>query len=84
MSSEDGEMWREFKKYKQGCRTQRRENAPDQLRAKGIVFTEHNNGAHLILDTEMGFVDFWPGTTKWKFRSGESGYGLAKLLGRLG
>lgn len=35
-----------------------------------------------VLDTHLGLVDFWPGTTKWKTRTfpAHSGYGLSKLL----
>lgn len=80
--NEVSEMWSAYKKIKQTARTQRRENAPDFLRTSGIPFTEHNNGAHLVLDTHLGFVDFWPGTTKWKTRTfpEHNGYGLTRLL----
>ena len=82
MSSEDSEMWREYKKVKQDARAQRRESAPDVLRAKGIFFTTHNNGAHLAVETPMGFVDFWPGTTRWASRTNPpvKGFGLDQLL----
>jgi hypothetical protein len=80
--NEESEMWKEWKKMKQDAHSQRRNNAPQQLTAAGIPFTEHNNGAHLILDTHMGFVDFWPGTTKWKIRNfpEQRGFGITKLL----
>ena len=80
--NEVSEMWKEFRRMKQDARTQRRENAPELLKDANIPFTEHNNGAHLILDTHLGFIDFWPGTTKWKTRTfpEQSGYGLTKLL----
>jgi len=67
---------------KQDVRTQRRENAPELLQKAGIPFTTHNNGAHLILDTHLGFIDFWPGTTKWKTRTfpEQSGFGLTRLM----
>lgn len=44
MSQEDSEMWREWKKMKQDARTQRRENAPEQLEKADIPFTSHNEG----------------------------------------
>ena len=79
--NEVSEMWSAYKKVKQDASTQRRENAPVLLEGACVPFTVHNNGAHLILDTHLGFVDFWPGTTKWKVRdSGKAGYGLTKLL----
>ena len=82
MGQEESEMWREWKKMKQDARSQRRENAPELLTNAGIPFTTHNHGAHLILDTHLGFVDFWPGTTKWKTRSFPpiEGHGISKLL----
>lgn len=78
----DTEMWKEWKKMKQTAATQRRENAPELLQKAGIPFTTHNNGAHLILDTYLGFVDFWPGTTKWKTRTfpAHEGFGITRLL----
>ena len=80
--SETAEMYKAWNKEKQSARQQRREDAPYFLRAAGIPFTEHNNGAHLILDTHQGFIDFWPGTSKWKTRNHISveGYGITKLL----
>ena len=33
-----------------------------------ILFTSNNNGAHLIMDGHRGYIDFWPGTGKWKSR----------------
>lgn len=82
MVNEVSEMWSEYKKMKQDARTQRREKAPDQLTQAGINFTEHNNGAHLIVETHMGLVDFWPGTTRWKTRTFPAieGFGVQKLL----
>lgn len=78
----DTEMWKAFKAMKQDARTQRRENAPELLQKAGIPFTTHNNGAHLILDTPLGFIDFWPGTTKWKTRTfpTHDGFGITTLL----
>lgn len=80
--SETTEMYKAWAKEKQTARAQRRENAPELLTKAGIPFTEHNNGAHLILDTHQGFIDFWPGTSKWKTRSpfGINGYGVSNLL----
>ena len=63
--NDDTEMWREWKKMKQEQRATRRNNAPDLLKSNGIQFTEHNYGAHLIVEGPNGLIDFWPGTTKW-------------------
>lgn len=80
--NETTEMWAKWKKEKQTDRAQRRDNAPDVLRAKGVYFTSHNNGAHLAVETPMGIVDFWPGTTRWAARHPVNikGFGLRQLL----
>ena len=64
------------------ARTQRRGNAPDLLDKAGVSFTEHNEGAHLVLDTHLGFVDFWPGSGRWKTRTlpQQTGFTVTKLL----
>ena len=80
--SETCEMFHDLKKFRQGERAQRRDNAPYMLRAKGVCFTSYNNGAHLAVETPMGIVDFWPGTTRWATRqpTGLKGFGLKTLL----
>lgn len=40
----------------------------DLLRDNGIVFTSKNSGAHLIVEGNDGFIDYWPGTGRWKTR----------------
>lgn len=83
MSSEDGEMWKAFKKMKQGQRAQRRETAPESLHTAGIFFTEHNGGAHLIVEGPECFIDYWPGTNKWRIRNDPPNkyrFGLTALI----
>lgn len=63
---------------------QMRENVPKELRRLGINFSSHNGGAHLIVETKYGFVDYWPGTGKWKSRNVGSGQGLEGLLAYIG
>jgi hypothetical protein len=76
------EMWKAWAKEKQEAKGQRRKDAPELLTKAGIPFTTHNQGAHLILDTHLGFVDFWPGTAKWKTRTfpEQKGHGITRLL----
>lgn len=76
------EMWREWKKMKKNAAAQRRGDAPYFLRAAGIPFTEHNGGAHLIIESHLGYTDFWPGTGKWRTRGtfAITGFGIKALL----
>jgi hypothetical protein len=53
------------------------------LRERGYQFEEKNGAAHLIVRTELGVVDFWPGTGKFVFRQGGyQGRGVFNLMGR--
>lgn len=48
---------------------------------KGVPFTSHNNGAHLVVD---GRFDFWPSTGLWIARNRRSqGRGVFVLLRQL-
>jgi hypothetical protein len=62
------DMCREIKDAESARRSERRESAPDTLRARGINFDVRNGGAHLIVKTSNGCVDFWPGTQRWMSR----------------
>jgi hypothetical protein len=62
----------------------KREEGARRLREAGIVFTTHNNGAHLIVEGRDGFIDYWPGTGKWVSRNGTRGFGLNNLLTHIG
>lgn len=76
--SELGETYEALRGLSQKKRARNRELSSALLKSKGITFTSHNNGAHLIVD---GTIDFWPGTGKWKSRDGlYSGRGVKKLL----
>lgn len=58
------EMWKDWKKMKQSAATQRRVLGSEALVQKGISFSTHNGGAHLILDTKIGFIDFLAGNNQ--------------------
>lgn len=62
-----GETFRAMREESQERRAHHREASPRLLREAGIPFTEHNGGAHLIVDNPPT-VDFWPGTGKWIVR----------------
>jgi len=62
-------------------RRRNRNQSAHILRQRCVEFTEHNKGAHLIVKTASGVIDFWPGTGKYTIRkTGESGRGVFNLL----
>lgn len=63
-----GDFWRDVKAAQQAKRADNRTSSRDLLTAAGITFAERNNGAHLIVQTPCGTVDFWPGTGLWIVR----------------
>ncbi|HZP87543.1 MAG TPA: hypothetical protein VFB54_12045 [Burkholderiales bacterium] len=73
-----------FRMKREECRERRaanREASPQLLREAGIAFTVHSHGVHLIVDKRY---DFWPGTGKWKPRSGGAGgRGVRNLIARI-
>lgn len=76
--------WREYsdamKKESQARRRRNREQSLELLRTKHIPFASHNNGVHLVVTARDGLIDFWPGTGKYKLRSGGEGRGVFNLL----
>ena len=51
-------------------------------RAAGYIVDRayENGGAHLIVQSANGSIDFWPGTGPWKSGCGKSGRGIKNLL----
>jgi len=87
----DTKLWRELKRQRQERRAGNRERAPETLRRHGLIFGEHNHGAHLIVCLEGRIVDFWPGTGRWIERPEQvstsrprDGRGIFNLLRHLG
>ena len=78
--SEIGDTFNALKKMKQEKRASNRENSAELLKAEGIVFTSNNGGAHLIVEGNTCFIDFWPGTGKWNSRCGAKGFGVRNLI----
>jgi hypothetical protein len=57
--------------------------ARHELIEGGIEFTEHNNGAHLVIfaTTDSEPLDFWPGTQLWMERKTKTKHhGIESLL----
>lgn len=60
-----------------------RANSPEVLTTFGFSFDAKNNGAHLVVQTSEGVVDFWPGTglfaPRWDVvRSGRGVFALCR------
>ena len=79
--SEIGDTWRAIKEDRQIASSKWVELAPKLLEDKGIPFTSHNNGQHLILEDVYGSkIDYWPSTGRWSPRVGKSGKGFKELI----
>lgn len=80
--SEDGEMWAEYRAERQAKRASNRAHAEAQLRAvPGITVTTANDGAHYVIGSSAGVIDFWPGTGLWIVRgSTKRRRGIAGLI----
>jgi len=69
-----------MKDMSQKKRASHREKSAEVLDSHQIVYEEKNNGAHLIVQGDKCFIDFWPGTGRWKLRTGKTGFGVFNLL----
>lgn len=77
--------WHEYHKFmkqrSQDKRASNRENSAAYPDFKEIVYQEKNNGAHLVVEGNEGYIDFWPGTGRWIDRaSGTKGFGVRNLV----
>lgn len=68
-----GDLFRAHHARQQEKRAKNREDSTAMLTERGIFFTAHNDGAHLIVADRW---DFWPGTGKFKERRGRPGKSL--------
>ena len=75
-----GDMWMEHKKENQIRRANNRTKSADMLKDAGIVFESKNADAHLIVEGNNGYIDFWPGTGRWHIRNGKRGFGVQNLI----
>lgn len=80
--NEVSEMWRDLHAIRQEKRAKNRVNSADLLKEKGVAFSSHNGGAHLIIATDDVRADFWPGTGKFIFHRPKmfDGRGVFKLV----
>lgn len=79
-----GENFAEIKKQSQIKRLKNRIQTQKLLKNTGVKFTEHNNGAHLVITADEIVFDLWPGTGKYLNRNTkEYGRGVFNLLGEI-
>ena len=78
-----GDYYRDLREDGKKNRERNRDYAPKYLDKNGIPFTSHNNGAHLIVEGSTCFIDFWPGTGKWRSREGKNGFGVRGLVNHI-
>ena len=72
---------KELKRQRQIKNANNRRDTKLILEKTGVKFTEHNNGAHLIITAANGIYDLWSGTGKFLNRkSGKYGRGVFNLL----
>jgi len=84
---DEGDYWRDVKPVmKERSRQKRDDNrrkSAELLTKSGVQFESKNDGAHLIVTTKHGVIDFWPGTGRFIPRGfGKSGRGVFNLLKR--
>jgi hypothetical protein len=74
------EDWAAYKAQQKLARADRRASAEQQLKNRGINYTMHNGGAHIVIKEGGAIFDYWPGNTRWRMRPGKSQFGEHKLF----
>lgn len=69
MSSDDSDLWMVYKAKRQEKRAHNRKVSAQMLAELGIPVEMKNHGAHIVLVTYGGVIDFWPGTGLWSSRN---------------
>jgi hypothetical protein len=81
-----GAGWAAYKAARQQKRRENMASSTAELQARGIPFTSHNGGVHLVV---AGAWDFWPSTGLWISRQAgpngkkREGRGVLKLIARI-
>jgi len=79
-----GEGWDEHKLQRQAKKRSNAIRSTQILNDKGVSFTSHNGGIHLVIEHNNHVVDYWPSTGKFIFRDMTlTGRGVYKLLKKL-
>ncbi len=81
MTGDMGEIFNALREKGKAKRARNRDMAQAELRRRGIPFTVHNDGAHLVVAERY---DFWPGTGLWRARGDRTATrGIRKLIRRI-
>lgn len=76
-----GEVFRLMTEQKKAKRASNTEKSTQILRDKGIEFVSKNGGAHLIIDSNNGRINFWPSTGLWTVNgSKKEGRGVFTMI----
>ena len=76
-----GIMFRIMKDESKDRRTSHRNTSPQCLRDAGISFERINGGVQLIVESDHGLIDFWPGTGRWRVRAyATTKFGVKNLI----
>lgn len=76
--------FRALNEHRKQERAKNRVGAADTLRAMGYVVSEHNGGAHVVIQHAGITIDYWPGPGRWRRRDGqERGHDRDSLLAKL-
>jgi hypothetical protein len=82
--SEIGELYSEIRNSSRKKRASNRAWSANKLTELGVKYESCNSGAHLIVEGNTSYIDFWPGTGKWISRDGASGRGIKSMLSLIG
>lgn len=78
-----GETFNAMREDSKHRRSDNRKNAVMLLNQNKTKFVIKNGGAHIVInDPYRGFVDFWPGTGKYIFRTHQECNKRANVTGR--
>jgi len=74
------EIYKSLSEYSKIKRKSNRNSGLKHLERELIPFEIKNNGVHLVVEGNKGFIDYWPGTGRWISRSGIKGFGVRNLI----
>lgn len=76
-----GDIFKQMRKTSQEKKAKNRKYSQQLLQTAQVPHKAHNHGAHLVIESTQGPIDFWPGTGLWIVRATrQRGRGVKKLL----
>jgi hypothetical protein len=78
--NEETELWAAYKEQQKQERAKRRASAEQHLKERGINYTVHNDGAHIVIEEGGAIFDYWPGNARWRMRPYRSDFGEQQLF----